>query len=215
MSAALVSAAASDVALPRYDDMCRAITECHRVDEAKTFRDKAEALRAYAKQANNRDAEVQFAEIKVRAEIKCGELLREMAARGERSTGGKPSHDATVTLETIGLSRDESSRFQRAAEAPKHAVEAAFREARETQVPVTSAQIRSLTKAQDPTPEQRADHERLWRVLRAIEQISDQDITPKEWLDSLPDYMTARVANHLRTARPWLERLFKLWDARQ
>ena len=34
----------SDVALPRYDDMCRAIAECHCVDDVKKIRDKAQAL---------------------------------------------------------------------------------------------------------------------------------------------------------------------------
>lgn len=101
--------------------MCRAIEAAHRVDEAKTFRDKAEALRAYAKQANNRDAEVQFAEIKVRAEIKCGELLKDMAQRGERDRGNggdRKSHGqpVTVKLADLGIDAKESERFQRAAD---------------------------------------------------------------------------------------------------
>jgi phage-related minor tail protein len=195
--------------------MCRAIAEAHRVDEAKDYRDKAEALRAYAKQANNRDAEVQFAEIKVRAEMKCGELLRDMAERGERRTGAQgQSEEASqrVRLADVGVTEKESSRFQQAASAPREAVEEAFAEARRTQVPVTSAQVRALTKQPEFTPDQRADHERLWRVLRAVEQISEQDITPDEWLEKLPDFMQRRFVNHLKTARPWLERLFKLWD---
>jgi hypothetical protein len=193
--------------------MCRAIAEAHRVDEAKDYRDKAEALRAYAKQANNRDAEVQFAEIKVRAEMKCGELLRDMAERGDRAgRGEKREMSHAATLGDIGITRDESSRFQQAASAPREAVEEAFAEARRTQVPVTSAQVRALTKQPEFTPDQRADHERLWRVLRAVEQISEQDITPDEWLEKLPDFMQRRFVNHLKTARPWLERLFKLWD---
>ena len=48
----------------------------------------AEALRAYAKQAGNREAEVQFAEIKVRAEISC-----DGPARGGR---GSPCQGARV-----------------------------------------------------------------------------------------------------------------------
>ncbi|MDR2214612.1 MAG: hypothetical protein LBE59_02085 [Nevskiaceae bacterium] len=141
---------AAGVRLPRYDEMCTAIAACHRVDEAKNMRDKAEALRAYAKQANNKDAEVQLAEIKVRAERKCGELLRDMAMRGERATKGKGkapemSHDATftsdrksrphdatarptpppeTTLKDIGITRDESSRFQQVAAVPEKKFEA-------------------------------------------------------------------------------------------
>ena len=177
---------------------------------------KAEALRAYAKQANNRDAEVQFAEIKVRAEIKCGELLRDMAERGERAVKGSNQHSGrdSVSLPQLGVTAKESERFQQAAAAPPEEVEQAFAEARRTQVPVTSAQVRALTKSPDFTPDQRADHERLWRVLRALEQISDQDISAEEWLEGLPDYMRAKFSNHLEKARPWLQRLFDLWDNR-
>jgi 16S rRNA C967 or C1407 C5-methylase (RsmB/RsmF family) len=71
---------------------------------------------------------------------------------------------------------------------------------------------RSATSQPDFTPEQRLAHERLWRVLRALEQISEQDIEPEAWLAKLPDYMQARFQNHLDNARPWLERLFELLD---
>lgn len=213
---ALTKQTPHDVTLPRYDDMCRAIAECHRVDEVKDIRDKAEALRAYAKQANNREVEVQFAECKVRAEIRCGELLRDMAERGERAKLGERNQHAsdTMSLADLGITRKESERFQRASEAPPELVEAAFTDARTTQTPVTSAQIRNLTRSPDFSPQQRTDHERLWRVLRALEQISDQDITPSEWLDALPSYMHERVANHIERARPWLVTLFEEWEDR-
>lgn len=212
---ALTKQTRHDVALPRYDDMCRAIAECHRVDEVKDIRDKAEALRAYAKQANNREVEVQFAECKVRAEIKCGELLRDMAERGERARAGDNQHGGdTMSLADLGITAKESERFQRASEAPPDLVEAAFTDARATQIPVTSSQIRNLTRSPDFTPQQRTDHERLWRVLRALEQISDQDISPSEWLDALPSYMHERVANHIERARPWFEELFEEWENR-
>lgn len=212
---AVQRSAPHDVALPRYDDMCRAIAECHRVDEVKDIRDKAEALRAYAKQANNREVEVQFAECKVRAEIKCGELLRDMAQHGNRASAGRPANGDNVSrLADLGITPKESERFQRAADAPRDRVEAAFNDARATQTPVTSAQIRNLTRSPDFSPEQRTDHERLWRVLRALEQISDQDISPSEWLDALPPYMHERVANHIDRARPWMIQLFQEWEDR-
>jgi len=119
MSRALAKTRDAEIALPRYDDMCTAIAACHRVDEAKTLRDKAQALRAYAKQANNREAEVQFAEIKVRAERKCGELLKDMAERGERKThqtAASKSNDS-VSLDSLGIDAKESERFQQVAAA--------------------------------------------------------------------------------------------------
>ena len=64
----------------------------------------------------------------MRAEIKCGEMLREMAEAGQREKGGRgpivESQRATQ-LADLGLTKDESSRFQKAAEAPRKDVEAA------------------------------------------------------------------------------------------
>ena len=83
------------------------------------IRDKADRMAAYARQAMDTEL-IQYAtEIKVRAERRRGELLRDSATRGERSTGGKPSNDATVTtLADIGLTRDQSSRYQQLAAMP-------------------------------------------------------------------------------------------------
>lgn len=54
--------------IARYDAMCRAIAEAHAVDEVKDLRDKAAALQAYARMADNREAETRCAEIRIRAE---------------------------------------------------------------------------------------------------------------------------------------------------
>lgn len=66
----------SVVALARYDAAIRALADAKSVDEAKDIRDKAEAMRAYARQANNKQLEVDAAEIRLRAERRLGELLR-------------------------------------------------------------------------------------------------------------------------------------------
>ena len=56
----------SDLAI--YDRMCFAIAECHRVDEVKNLRDKAQALELYARQCKNTEAERQAANVRLRAE---------------------------------------------------------------------------------------------------------------------------------------------------
>ena len=66
-------------ALIRYDAMVLAIAECHQVDEVKDLRDKARALEEYWKQARNTEAERKAADIRLRAERRAGELLKELA----------------------------------------------------------------------------------------------------------------------------------------
>ena len=49
----------------------------------KDLRDQARALEVYAHQAQNRDAEARTAQIRIRAEVRCGELIREQQSAGE------------------------------------------------------------------------------------------------------------------------------------
>jgi DNA N-6-adenine-methyltransferase Dam len=109
--------------LARYDAMCRAIVEAHRVDEAKEIRDKAMALAVYARQAKDTEAERRCCEIRLRAERRAGELLRER----EMARGGQP-FQATArgargveTLAELGISYGQSAQWQKVAamSAPK------------------------------------------------------------------------------------------------
>ena len=98
--------------LVRYEQARTALAECHRVDEVKDIRDKAEAMAAYARQAKDSDL-IQYAtEIKVRAERRCGELL----STSEKNRGAAtPSNDTRAlapTLREMGLTYDESSLYQ-------------------------------------------------------------------------------------------------------
>jgi hypothetical protein len=54
--------------------------------EAAEIKDKAAALQAYARQREDRDLEVWMSEIKLRASVRIGELVRELeTAQGERT----------------------------------------------------------------------------------------------------------------------------------
>jgi hypothetical protein len=72
----------------------------------------------------------EFAEIKIEAEIKCGELLQEMAESGQRDAGGRGAiieSQRATQLADLGITKDESSRFQQAAGAPREQVEEALK----------------------------------------------------------------------------------------
>ncbi|MGD0957416.1 MAG: hypothetical protein ABR953_11400 [Candidatus Acidiferrales bacterium] len=112
--------------LVKYDAACRALAAASRVDEAKDIRDKAEAIRVYARQAGNRELEQQAIGIRLRAERRTGELLKEAAANGQRDSGKggnrKSRSSATTvkpaTLKDFGITKDQSSKWQQMAAIP-------------------------------------------------------------------------------------------------
>lgn len=131
--------------LIRYEAARSALAEAHRVDEVKDIRDKAEAMAAYARQAKDSEL-IQYAtEIKVRAERRCGELLAKTEKNaGARGIGSNQhqvrSHDSTApTLLAMGLTRDESSRYQQLAAMPAEHFETAVATAKATAGEVTTA----------------------------------------------------------------------------
>lgn len=135
--------------LIRYDTARRALAEARAVDEVKDIRDKAEAMAAYARQARDQDLIAWATEIKIRAERKCGEMLKEGAKNGDRATAGKnqgarssqPATNSQPTLSDIGISRDQSSRWQKLADMPEEHFETAVATAKEHAGQVTTAHM--------------------------------------------------------------------------
>lgn len=114
-------------ALIQYDLACRALAQAKSVDEVKDIRDKSDAMRHYAKQAKNKELEIDAAEIRIRAEIRLGEMLLEqketegMAKGGQpyQSTGSRKEPVATPTLADVGIDKKLSMRSQKLAAIPK------------------------------------------------------------------------------------------------
>lgn len=95
----------------------------------------------YARQAKNLDAERHAAEIRVRAERRCGELLAEMpknkgAAESGTQRGMTQSQNGTAsTLSDLGITKRQSSDWQQLAAVPEEQFEAAIAE---QEVPTTN-----------------------------------------------------------------------------
>jgi hypothetical protein len=152
-------------ALIRYDAARRALAAAHRVDEVKAIRDKAEAVRVYAKQAGDFELQNQAAEIRLRAERRAGQLLLEMEKNPGRRGEGRPRKDGTkITrssrttayppkLEDIGVSKDQSSKWQRLALLVDEATfEKALVQAREKTGELTNAALlREIREIVTPT----------------------------------------------------------------
>ncbi|MCI0352967.1 MAG: hypothetical protein L0Z53_26395, partial [Acidobacteriales bacterium] len=106
------------VTLAHFNQARSALERARTIDEVKDIRDKAEALRLYTRQAGE-SLEMQniCAEIKLRAERRAGELLREMeknkGAQGNPHGQGVRFHDeSTQTLADVGINYSQSSRWQ-------------------------------------------------------------------------------------------------------
>jgi N6-adenosine-specific RNA methylase IME4 len=76
-------------ALLLYDSACRALAEARRVDEVKTVLDNAVAIKAYAKQAKNRDLEADAVEIRMRATRRLDQLRQAQKETIGLATGGE------------------------------------------------------------------------------------------------------------------------------
>lgn len=117
--------------LVKYDTACRALAAAKSVDEAKHIRDLAEAMRVYARQANNKDLEIDAAEIRIRAERRLGELIaqqkatvglnRGTAGKGRPKLGGSenaPPKYAPPTLAEAGIDKHLAARARTLAKVP-------------------------------------------------------------------------------------------------
>ena len=75
--------------LARYDAAKRSIAECESVDEVKPWADKAAALAAYARQADDPELEAWARRIRLRATKRIGEISAGLETTGKPGPEGK------------------------------------------------------------------------------------------------------------------------------
>lgn len=128
-------------ALVHYDAARKALAVARTTDEVKNIRDKAEAMRAYAQQAKDKQLEIDAAEIRIRAERRLGELLKEQKETVGLATGGQPYQKKSTgtdeepvgipTLADAGIDKKLSARAQKMADIPVDQFEERLAERRE------------------------------------------------------------------------------------
>jgi hypothetical protein len=184
--------------LVRYDAMVNAIVACHSVDELKDMHDKALALELYAKQAKNTDAERKAADVRLRAERRTGELLKDLArAQGARtditSSNGvtklrQPSA-YSAALQSTGMSRQTASRYQALAEVPRETFESHL--ADPVRKPTTT---RLINEARAPAPKIDDRALWIWGRVRDFERDGYIDADPEILLADMTETMRADIA---------------------
>lgn len=155
--------------LIRFEAARQALAEARSIDEVKDVRDKAEALRLYVKQqGESLEMQNDIAEIKLRAERRAGQLIKEMRDNGELMTqrdnqhtrssanGGSPKK----TVGEIGLKYSQVSDWQSIAAMPEETFEQVIVETKTAGDELTSAGM--LRAAKEHAQERkRAERESL------------------------------------------------------
>ena len=127
--------------LTNYEEARKALALCASIDEAKDISDKSEALRAYAKMSKDTELEVYASTIKMRAQVKLGELIAAIpkAAPFHRSDAGTMTK--TEALTEAGISKTTAHAYEQAAKVPESVIESYITESTEARKPVKLADI--------------------------------------------------------------------------
>jgi hypothetical protein len=195
-----------------YEDMCRAIEAVHKVDEARKIRSKAAALEEYARQALNLDAERKAVEIRLRAERKAGQLLAQMdrsKGGGEKGVGrrGKNAvdqHDSIPTLEELGISRDQSSQWQKMGAIPQDEFDELIGSS--DKIPSTASILRA-TAPPKPGPKVKPEALWLWGRLMDFERDGLLARDPADVLMTMTDLMLDDVHRLAPKVATWLRKI--------
>jgi len=142
--------------LVKYEAAKYALAVANSVDEVKLIRDKAQAIQAAARIAKDHQLEIDAAEIRIRAERRLGEMIREQkatvglnqGAQGSVVTGSErvPVKDKRPTLAAVGIDKKLSSRAQAIAAIPEAEFDATLENHRETMKAVTAATMEKLVR---------------------------------------------------------------------
>ncbi len=135
----------SDYELALLDQAGQALSEAQSFDQIKVIRDKAEAVRKYAQSASlGLDIQNRAAEVKLRTERQAGKLLAQMTLRG----GDRRSkhHAERLKLDDLGISRNQSTRWQMQARVPENVFREHIRETCKAGKELTSARLMRIAK---------------------------------------------------------------------
>src|SRR4051794_6836347 len=127
------------------DQAGQALTEARTLGEIKTIRDKAEAVRKYAQSASlGLDVQNRAAEVKLRAERQAGRLLSQLMLRG--GDRRSKSHHGRLKLFDLGLTPNQSKRWQLQARIPEEVFRAHVTSTCNEGKELTSAGLMRLAK---------------------------------------------------------------------
>lgn len=205
--------------LVKYEAACRALAAARSTDEVRAIRDTAAALKVYARQAKNKQLEIDAAEIRIRAERRIGELMqaqRETEGLNAGAKGrGSNQHKVRIatgptppTLADAGIDKHLADRARKLAAMPHPAFEARVAEWRET-VAQDSARVndRLLVHLSSESPEHYTPPAFLDAVREVFGDIPDLDPCSNVGTPNVPARQHY-TSNDNGLEQPWHGRVF-------
>ena len=118
--------------LARYEDACLALAEAKSVDAVLGIKSLAEQARTYARQAKNRDLEINATEIRIRAERRLGEIMvlqreSEQGLNKGAATRVAEGPASPPALADVGIDKHLADRARKLAKMPKKEFDAAVK----------------------------------------------------------------------------------------
>ncbi len=161
------------------------------VEDVKTIRDRAEAVRVLVREARaGLELQNRVAELKLRAERRAGELLLTMSLRGGDRRSDK--HTSRPTLDDIGISQGQSKRWQKEALVPEDDFRQLVASAYERKVELTSAALLRLATTCSTAPWKEGDGNEL--VIDVVSEAPRrEDAAPVD-----PRELVSELRNHCR-----------------
>ena len=150
--------------LLKYEKAREALAAAVLFDDVLAIKDLAKQAETYARLAKDNDLIEKATEIRVRAERKAGAMLTAARDQGVRagSGGSLKKESPPATLSQIGITNDQSSRWQQLASMSEDHFEAAVATAKDTAGQVTTAfMLRESAKHQGkPKKGKKAEQQR-------------------------------------------------------
>ena len=146
------------------DKARRALAEARSYDDVKDIRNRAEAMRAYARHAKDKTLEIDAVEIRLRAERRLGEMMKEQkeivgfntGERGQFTPGGVRQTPPAPTLAEAGIDKNLAKKARSLVALPPEKFEEKIIHMRESAKPRVTAP--DINKAERKvTPESAAE----------------------------------------------------------